>query len=82
MSFIQVFSQFLEIEFPRWGVCQLSFDPQQRALYLHSQTPGRRDAILQDASRLARLDVGIEMFIILHPAFPTVTIDCTPRKAY
>ncbi len=74
MTYMHVISQFFAYHFPRWGVCHLSYDYQQRTLYFHCRTPGRRAVIFQDAKLISKLDIGIERFIVVYPGYPDIII--------
>jgi hypothetical protein len=80
MNFMQVISEFFAYKFPCWGVCQLSYEPTQKALYFHCATPGRRLAILRSAKEIAYLDIGIDKFIAVYPGYADIVIQYIPRR--
>lgn len=80
MSINLVIASFLSHRFPRWGVCQFRLDSRNRDLLLYCPTPGRREAILRDINEISGLDIGIERFIVIHPRFADLIIDCVSAQ--
>jgi hypothetical protein len=80
MSAIQAVSHYLAYKFPWWGVCHLKFDPVQKNVCIHCQTPECRAAVLKDAEALAHLDIGVEKFVVVYCGYSDITIPHIPRK--
>ncbi|AKG23646.1 hypothetical protein [Calothrix sp. 336/3] len=80
MTYLQALAEFFAWTFPWWGVCHLSFEPSSRTIYIHCQTPGRREAILKNATAIANLDIGVDRFIIIQPGYSDITIPHISRN--
>jgi hypothetical protein len=76
MVIAQMLASFLSTRFPWWGVCHFCFDPIKKTLFLYCATPGRRTAIVNDLPEIAQLDIGIDHFVVVHPDFADLIIDC------
>jgi hypothetical protein len=74
MNFVLAITQFFARQFPGWGVCHFSFEPEEKALYIYCQAVEKRDVILENASVLASLDIGIEKYVVVHPDYFDVVI--------
>ncbi|MEM9148874.1 MAG: hypothetical protein AAGB19_00175 [Cyanobacteria bacterium P01_F01_bin.3] len=75
MTFLDMLAHFLVNRFPYWGACGLSFHPAHNTLGLHCQTRHNRDAIIRDRAKLARLDIGLQKIVVMHPDHPDFIIE-------
>lgn len=76
MIITQVLSDYLLNQFPWWRGGQLRYEPAQKTVYVYCQKMCKPEVLLQEAEAIARLDIGIERFIITIPRVMDMVIEC------
>ncbi|NJL62659.1 MAG: hypothetical protein HC903_13570 [Methylacidiphilales bacterium] len=82
MTCLQLLTEFLAYRFPCWGVCHISFEHETKTVYICSQTPSKRAIILGDIQDVARLDIGVEQFIVVQPGYSEIMITSVAYKDF
>ncbi len=82
MTCLQLLAEFLAYRSPWWGVCHISFEHETKTVYTCSETPSKRAVILRDTPDIARLDIGVEQFIIVQPGCSETMITSIADKDF
>lgn len=76
MNCIHVLSDYLCYRFPWWKDGRLRYEPAQKTVYVYCQYLCEPRLLLPEAEVIARLDIGVEQFIITMPGAMDVVIKC------
>lgn len=80
MNITQVLSDYLLNQFPWWQGGQLRYEPAQKTVYVYCRTMRKPEVLIQEAEAIARLDIGIERFIVTIPRVMDMVIECQPNS--
>ncbi len=80
MNYIHVLSDYLYHRFPWCKDSRLRYEPAQKTVYVYCRYVCGPRTLLPDAEGIARLDIGVERFIITMPGAMDVVIKCQPNS--
>lgn len=80
MSCIELLSGYLCHQFPWWKSCRMRYEPAQKTVYVYCHHPQDPENLLSAGDAIARLDIGVERFIITMPTVMDVVIECQPNQ--
>ncbi|NJR56827.1 MAG: hypothetical protein HC768_21160 [Acaryochloris sp. CRU_2_0] len=78
MSYLHLLTEYLLNQFPWWKGSQLRYEPVQKTLYVCCQRLCKQKILLQEVEAIARLEIGVERFIITVPRSVDIVIECQP----
>lgn len=79
MSCIELLSSYLCHRFPWWKGSRMRYEPAQKTVYVYCCHPQGPEHLLSAAEGIARLDIGVERFIITMPMVMDMVIECQPN---
>ncbi|MEA5571719.1 hypothetical protein [Calothrix sp. UHCC 0171] len=82
MTCLQLLSEFIAFKFPWWGVCHITFKHEIKTVYIYNENPNKRAIILRDAREIARLDIGVDQFVIVQPGYSEIMIPMIANKDF
>lgn len=80
MSITQVLPDYLCHRFQWWKDSRLSYEPAQKTVYVYCQNLCEPRVLLPEAEIIARLDIGVDRFIITMPGAMDMVIKCQPNQ--
>lgn len=80
MNSIHALSDYLCHRFPWCKGSQLRYEPVSKTVYVCCQDFYAPENSLQDAEAIARLDIGVERFIVVMPDVMDMVIECQPSQ--
>ncbi|PAX52145.1 hypothetical protein [Brunnivagina elsteri] len=82
MTYLQLLVEFLACKFPWWGVFHISFEHETKTVCIYSKNPSKRAFILRDTLDVARLDIGVEQFMVVQPGYSEIMITSNVYKDF
>lgn len=79
MNYFHALSDYLCHQFSWCKGSQLRYEPDERTVYIHCHHPSEPEILMQEAEVIARLDIGVERFIITIPEVMDMVIECQPH---
>lgn len=80
MNYFHALSDYLCHQFAWCKGSQLRYKPDEKTVYIHCQHLSEPEILMQEAEAIARLDIGVERFIIMMPDVMDMVVECRPNQ--
>lgn len=76
MNYFHALSDYLCHQFAWCKGSQLRYEPDEKTVYIHCHHLSEPEILMQEAEVIARLDIGVERFIITIPKVMDMVVEC------